>query len=489
RYLLPFLAVVESPATTGPMTGVALSSLHKFLLYGFIRKDCPRVKEGITLVAQAINRCHFEETDPESDQLVLMKLLELSALCLRCEVGDLLEDESCWKIFLACYNLYNISLDGTTSYGLLRDTAGNTLAHIVLMLFSCPRVARASVASPTGTAAAAAAAAAPAVHLEATEDRTVTAAAAANAGQAMDSPSDRLGVSGGGGGGVGEGGGSGGGGGTGGGSGGGMGGGKQARLYGRGGAALGRNQEEEPWPSLDSALEDDAARGLDDGVVVAGRGALKAMIGGAVEPLSPVNPRGEDGREGAPHGGGGGGDGGGEGGGGSEEEGVLVKVMRFLSLLSDPRSNGREECVLSLSLINIALEAAGADLGRIPALVRVMRGDLCKHLLQNSQTDDLDVLSLTLRVVFNLFNSIKDHLKVQLEVFLTSVHLRVLDGSSYGPEQQELALESLLEFTREPALMIDVYINYDCDVQCTNLFETICHSLSTHALPRDGMVR
>ena len=102
-----------------------------------------------------------------------------------------------------------------------------------------------------------------------------------------------------------------------------------------------------------------------------------------------------------------------------EEEGVLVKVMRFLSLLSDPRSNGREECVLSLSLINIALEAAGADLGRIPALVRVMRGDLCKRLLQNSQTDDLDVLSLTLRVVFNLFNSIKDHLKVQLEVFLT----------------------------------------------------------------------
>lgn len=54
RYLLPFLAVVESPATTGPMTGVALSSLHKFLLYGFIRKDCPRVKEGITLVAQVV---------------------------------------------------------------------------------------------------------------------------------------------------------------------------------------------------------------------------------------------------------------------------------------------------------------------------------------------------------------------------------------------------------------------------------------------------
>ncbi|CAN0435607.1 unnamed protein product, partial [Ectocarpus sp. 8 AP-2014] len=154
RYLLPFLAVVESPATTGPMTGVALSSLHKFLLYGFIRKDCPRVKEGITLVAQAISRCHFEETDPESDELVLMKLLELSALCLRCEVGDLLTDESCWNIFVACYNLYHITTDDK-SFGLLRDTAGNTLAHIVLMLFSRPRVSRASKSAAPGGAATA----------------------------------------------------------------------------------------------------------------------------------------------------------------------------------------------------------------------------------------------------------------------------------------------------------------------------------------------
>lgn len=29
----------------------------------------------------------------------------------------------------------------------------------------------------------------------------------------------------------------------------------------------------------------------------------------------------------------------------------------------------------------------------------------------------------------------------------------------------------------------DSYINYDCDVQCTNLFETICRALASHALP------
>ncbi|CAM9542942.1 unnamed protein product [Chrysoparadoxa australica] len=162
--------------------------------------------------------------------------------------------------------------------------------------------------------------------------------------------------------------------------------------------------------------------------------------------------------------------------------------MRFLSGLSNPRENTESQCVLGLSLINIALEAGGTGLGHHPGLLPVMQGDLCKHLLHNSQTSDLTILSLTLRVVFNLFNSIKDHLKVQLEVFLTSVHLRILDGKSHTPEQQELALESLLEFCREPALMLDLYINYDCDVQCTNLFETVCHALASAALPERSQV-
>ena len=86
--------------------------------------------------------------------------------------------------------------------------------------------------------------------------------------------------------------------------------------------------------------------------------------------------------------------------------------------------------MLALSLINIALEAGGEALGASPPLVNTLQGELCKHLLHNSQTDEPTIRSLTLRVVFNLFSSIKDHLNVQLEVFLTSVHLRIVDGGS-----------------------------------------------------------
>ena len=135
--------------------------------------------------------------------------------------------------------------------------------------------------------------------------------------------------------------------------------------------------------------------------------------------------------------------------------------------------------ILGLQLLNVVLESAGSSLGRNAALVHLVQSQLCKFLLVHSSatastslgaTDSLAVLQLSLRVIFNLFNSLKDHLKVQLEVFFTSVYLRIASSATASlelgrAEQKELVLESLLEFCREPALMQDLYTNYDCDVQ------------------------
>lgn len=401
------------------------------------------------------------------------QLLELSALCLRCEVGDLLEDESCWSVFMACYNLYNAATD-TRASGLLRDTAGNTLAHVVLMLFNCSRVSRHVAAAAAAAATSAAAANVSAAGGDGGQnsqcyddcrsvgdgfgndqtsalkaiDATSRDSDGASGGEsfrakpdarataaARNSPNFWRGAglrrerSVGGGAAAGAtstteaGGGDGG---------------EIARLTSH---SLDDGAEEEPWPSVDG--EADGVGGEESRQLL---GDSRAALDGMSVGHGDVRARGVDGgravadtpdreRRASSENGGwrveSGTDRGGNGVDGAQDveqaQGVLVNVMKFLSTLSDPRSNSSAECVLGLSLINIALEAGGADLGRIPALVRVMRGDLCKHLLQNSQTEDLDVLSLTLRVVFNLFNSIKDHLKVQLEVFLTRYSLHCVE--------------------------------------------------------------
>ena len=181
-----------------------------------------------------------------------------------------------------------------------------------------------------------------------------------------------------------------------------------------------------------------------------------------------------------------------------EEEPALVSIMHRLAALADPLINEDDTCVLALSLVNIALETMSdvdALSVRHPRLLTILQNDLCRNLLRLSTSADLNILGLALRVIFNLFNGIKDHLKVQLEVFLTSVHLRTLSFStspttgervwSSSPERRELALESLLEFCREPMLMMDLYLNYDCDINATNLFETICCTLAKVANPED----
>ena len=164
---------------------------------------------------------------------------------------------------------------------------------------------------------------------------------------------------------------------------------------------------------------------------------------------------------------------------------AAVAIISRLAGLTNPQENPRSTCVLGLTLINLALETSNAvALASIHDLVAVVQDTLCRHLLQLSATSESSILSLTLRVIFNLFSSMKNHLKVQLEVFLTSVHLRILDPRSRStPEHKEVVLESVLEFCHEPALMKDIYLNYDCDMQCTNLFETICKTLASVASP------
>ncbi|RHY22125.1 hypothetical protein DYB25_011128, partial [Aphanomyces astaci] len=247
--LEPFVHVVESEKTSGFITGAAISSLNKFLLYGLIPPDGLRATEAINRIALCVSRCRFEETHRDVDEMVLMKLLELLEFCLRCEAGPLISGDNVWNM-------------------------GDDLTVDVVLPYGIP---------------------------------------------------------------------------------------------------------------------------------------------------------------------------------------VLEQLLLFLSDLIKPK--GKEDTIIfGLSLINLVLETAGTGLGAHPSLVSVLQGDLSKYLLQNSETSELQVLSLTLRVVFNLFNSIKDHLKVQLEIFFTSVHMRIMDSPTCSDEQKELALESLLEFCREPALMLDLLL-------------------------------
>jgi brefeldin A-resistance guanine nucleotide exchange factor 1 len=133
---------------------------------------------------------------------------------------------------------------------------------------------------------------------------------------------------------------------------------------------------------------------------------------------------------------------------------VLLWIMKWLLQMCKPSSAAdamsptldTDRQVFGLNQINVALETSAHMIGRVPAIVDVIGNELCKYLLQNTQTEDVTLLSLTLRVIFNLFNSsMKTHLKVQLEVFFNTIHLRIpAAGSAASFEKRELASLFLL---------------------------------------------
>lgn len=155
------------------------------------------------------------------------------------------------------------------------------------------------------------------------------------------------------------------------------------------------------------------------------------------------------------------------------------QVLSELAQLLNPLTHDEVVTVSTLQALNMALETLDDVTDRE---VTVLQTSVCKHLLQWSTSQDLVILTLTLRVIFNLLR-VQEHLKVPLEVFVTSVHLRLVDNPGAADSHREAALESLLEFCQEPALMRDLYRNYDCDVMCTNLFQSVVSTLGRAAKP------
>ena len=131
-YISPFQQVIVSEQASGPLTCAALSSLSKFVLYGFLSPHYPRAREGIGLIANSISCALFEETDWESDEVIFMKLLELSALSLRCDASALLDVDAAWDIYSTCLNIHS----QYRASKILQSEAETALRHLTLIAFS-----------------------------------------------------------------------------------------------------------------------------------------------------------------------------------------------------------------------------------------------------------------------------------------------------------------------------------------------------------------
>lgn len=547
-FLGPFLEVIRSEDTTGPVTGVALSSVNKFLSYGLVDPASESAASGIENLADAVTHARFVGTDPSSDEVVLMKILQVLRTLLLTPVGAHMTNESVCEIMQSCFRI----CFETRLSELLRRSAEQTLMDMVQLLFSrlpqfkeelksgmipnIRKVFKRAGAIATGKRKKHMSPKPRRGHFEEMPLATTITTVATTT---ITTPSDPLKedikpenvsetdptlqenflqesseisdcVPG------------------------------QPVSDGDTGKPAGdcTNLTEplnEEGPSIASQLMSSEVEGdglsmegivmsEDEREVVCEKSAeevgadivasslitedddqVKEIMGSTAsletvesEDLSEVaegsqteamlqqddyvNPRGvrftpqEPVKEGA---------------------GPLVpyglpcirELFRFLISLINPHDRHNSEAMIhmGLSLLTVALESGSHHIGTFPSLMNFVKDDMCKNLFWLIQCDVLGLFTMAMRVCFLLFEGLRTELKFQMEMFFKKLmDILSLDPQSVPYEKRELTLDAVNQLFRVPNLVMELYLNYDCDVYSTNVFEELCKLLSKNAFPSAG---
>jgi brefeldin A-resistance guanine nucleotide exchange factor 1 len=213
------------------------------------------------------------------------------------------------------------------------------------------------------------------------------------------------------------------------------------------------------------------------------------------------------------------------------------ELLRVLVNLLDPNDQQHTDSIrfAILGILINGLEASGSRIVEFPSLRNMLLDQGCKYLFQIARSENVNVLRLALRAITSLLGTMQGQLKLQTELFLSfamdrlappitilppKVQLSIKTGGhdrknvsqpgtprpdtplsgdsavdSLIPEEfsqgeqtppasrrtvmpakgltRELMLETVGFIGRRSTFMVDLWVNYDCDVNCEDIFERL----------------
>ncbi|PWA72449.1 Armadillo-like helical [Artemisia annua] len=103
---------------------------------------------------------------------------------------------------------------------------------------------------------------------------------------------------------------------------------------------------------------------------------------------------------------------------------------------------------------------------------------LCLSLLKNSASTLIIVFQLSCSIFISLLSRFRAGLKAEIGVFFPMIVLRVLENVAQPNFQQKMILLRFLEkLCADSQILVDIFVNYDCDVNSSNIFERMVNGL------------
>ncbi|CAM4905012.1 unnamed protein product [Rotaria socialis] len=478
-FLTPFLDIIRSDETSGPITCLALNAVNKFLSYGLIDTLDQSAASTIDKVANAVTHTRFVGTNPNDDEVVLMRILQVLRSLLLSPIGSQMTNDSVCEILQSCFRI----CFETRLSELLRKTSEHVLIDMVQLLFARLPQFKDDTTSESSTKRVKDLSAKDITtnnphrtqQLPGNEQQTNKSTSSTNETNltysseindnnrptAIDSATNAIPPT------------------------------NTATMNDDNEAGLINDTTSQTiLPIIVPSFEESSSSNIlqthqtsttvqeekqsHESIVTQTSSNNNEYInprGIRFTTASPTNVPAKDLL--APYG-----------------WPCVRGLFRFLTTLINNYDKNNTEYMITvgLNLLTVALEVGADYLANYPLLLSIVKDSLCQNLLSMLNCNRIQLFSASLRVSFLIFESLRTHLKCQFEFFITRLmELIVSEQLKITYEQKELALETIVQLLRIPGLPAELYLNCDCDLYSENLFEELTKMLSKNAFPVAGL--
>ncbi|KAJ4963958.1 hypothetical protein NE237_023897 [Protea cynaroides] len=139
--------------------------------------------------------------------------------------------------------------------------------------------------------------------------------------------------------------------------------------------------------------------------------------------------------------------------------------------------------ILSLELLKVAMDHASSFWRTDERFLSAIKQYLCLSLLKNSALSVMTVFQLLCSIFMSLLSKFRSGLKAEIGIFFPMLILRVLENVLQPSFMQKMVVLNLLErLSQDSQIIVDIFVNYDCDVDAPNIFERTVNGLVKTAL-------
>uniref|UniRef100_A0A915I2T7 SEC7 domain-containing protein n=1 Tax=Romanomermis culicivorax TaxID=13658 RepID=A0A915I2T7_ROMCU len=161
--------------------------------------------------------------------------------------------------------------------------------------------------------------------------------------------------------------------------------------------------------------------------------------------------------------------------------------MKYVPPSLDAKSHELRSKILSLQLLLAVLQNAGITFKTHEIFIVAIKQYLCVALSKNGVSSVPEVFEISLSIFLTLIENFKTHLKVQIEVFFREIFLNILETVSSPFEHKWMVMQALTKLCSDAQAVVDIYVNYDCDLSSANIFERLINDLSKIAQGRHAI--